>query len=96
MQYEMFMSRAQKGLNLEEGMFPQTVKTEMIPFEEYYNRVAARAELGRSHPVDSAKAVIKVLKQALSEGEFEGMADEPPLVYVPLLGQVGTSPVSAS
>ena len=132
MQYEAFITRAQKALSLEDRqrtveiveavlvtlarrlepaaradiaaqlggglkeMFPEGDEAELIPLEEYYNRVAARAELGRSDAVDSANEVIQVLKEALSEGEFEDLADELPRGYAPLLGHVEPSEVGAS
>lgn len=46
--------------------------------EEFYNRVSARAEIGRPDAIRQAKAVMAVLQEAVSAGEVQDVMAELP------------------
>lgn len=56
------------------------------PFDldEFYNRVSARADLGRPLAVECAQAVLKVLDEAVSAGEMADIRRELAPEYDPL------------
>lgn len=53
--------------------------------EEFYHRVAARSEVRRPAAVKHARAVIRVLQEAVSPGELRDILRELPDEYEPLL-----------
>jgi uncharacterized protein (DUF2267 family) len=61
--------------------------TRRFLLEEFYNRVAARADLRHSPAVRRTKAVMEVLRQAVSEGELEDIRAELPSEYGELFGK---------
>lgn len=64
--------------------------------EEFYNRVAARSEVGYPAAVKHSQAVIQVLGQAVSHGELRDVLRELPDEYGELLSGQPSGPVSPS
>jgi uncharacterized protein (DUF2267 family) len=64
--------------------------------EEFYNRVAARSEVGYPAAVKHSQAVIQVLKHAVSGGELRDVLRELPDEYEELLSGQPRGPVSPS
>lgn len=55
--------------------------------DEFYNRVAARADVGRGAAMERAKAVVAVLREAVPEGEWAHVIREMPDEYRELLAE---------
>ncbi|MFW6135430.1 MAG: DUF2267 domain-containing protein [Chloroflexota bacterium] len=55
--------------------------------EEFYDRVAARADVTRTGGVERARVVVAVLKEVLPEGEWEHIIEALPKEYRELLGE---------
>jgi uncharacterized protein (DUF2267 family) len=64
--------------------------------EEFYNRVAARSDVRYPAAVRHSQAVMRVLRQAVAEGELTDIFRELPQEYEELLTGVPRSPVSPS
>jgi len=64
--------------------------------EEFYHRVAARSEVRYPAAVKHSLAVVRVLKEAVSEGELQDILHELPDEYEELLSGRPRSPVSPS
>lgn len=47
------------------------LETEQFALEEFYNRVAARSDLGAPQAIEHAHVVIQVLQEAVSEGQLQ-------------------------
>lgn len=62
--------------------------------EEFYNRVAARAELGRPDAVKRSRAVMMVLKEAVTDGLLKQIREKLPAEYNELFGSEPLSPLS--
>jgi uncharacterized protein (DUF2267 family) len=58
--------------------------------EEFYNKVAARADVRYGQAVQRANAVMKVLRQAVSTGELADVLSELPEDYAKLFGELPT------
>ena len=67
---------------------PETSRQQVDRFslEEFYNRVSARADVGYPRAVSRSRAVMSVLKEAISGGEWEDLRSELPAEYSDLLG----------
>jgi len=65
-----------------------------LTLEEFYDRVAARADVTRTHGVELAKAVAGVLRDLLPEGEWDHIVAEMPKDYHGLLGVEPSEPAS--
>jgi len=65
-----------------------------LTLEEFYDRVAARADVTRTHGVERAKAVAAVLRELLPEGEWDHVIAEMPKEYHDLLGVEPPEPAS--
>ncbi len=64
--------------------------------EEFYNRVAARSDVGYPAAIKHSQAVIQVLKEAVSQGELRDVLRELPDEYEELLSGQPRGPVSPS
>ena len=64
--------------------------------EEFYNRVAARSDVGYPAAVKHSQAVVQVLKEAVSRGELRDVLRELPDEYDELLGSTIRGPASPS
>ncbi|MFO7918724.1 MAG: DUF2267 domain-containing protein [Anaerolineae bacterium] len=63
---------------------------------DFYNRVAARADVTQGPAVERAKAVVAVLREAVPEGEWAHVIREMPDEYDPLLkGEGGGMPATS-
>lgn len=62
--------------------------------DEFYNRVAARSDVGHPTAVKCTQAVMKTLREAVSEGELADIFRELPAEYEELLTGVPKSPAS--
>lgn len=45
--------------------------TARFPLEEFYNRVAARSDLGAPAAIEQASVVVQVLQEAITDGQLE-------------------------
>ena len=73
---------------LKDCLFRREEITRFI-IDEFYNRVSARADVGLPHAIEQAKAVIRVLREAISPGELEHILHELPKEYDELFGKRG-------
>ena len=64
--------------------------------EEFYNRVAARSEVGYPAAIKHSQAVIQVLREAVSRGELRDVLRELPDEYDELLSGQPRGPASPS
>jgi len=66
---------------------PETSRQRVDRFglEEFYNRVSARADLGYPQAVSGSRAVMTVLKEAISTGEWDDLRSERPSDHSALL-----------
>lgn len=64
--------------------------------EEFYNKVSARADVGYRDAVKLARAVVKVLQEAVSPGEIEDVLSTLPEDYRELFGRKPSGPASPS
>jgi len=64
--------------------------------EEFYHRVAARSDVRYPAAIRHSQAVIRVLKEAVSEGELQDILRELPDEYEELLSGRARSPASPS
>lgn len=55
--------------------------TQSFTFEDFYNRVQARAHVGFPDAVKGTRAVMRVLQDAISAGEMEDIFSELPSDY---------------
>ncbi len=53
-------------------------EVQRFSLQEFYNRVSARAEIGRPDAIIQTKAVMAVLQEAVSTGEVEDVMDALP------------------
>jgi uncharacterized protein (DUF2267 family) len=67
---------------------------ERFSLEEFYNRVAARADLGRPDAVKRSRAVMMVLQEAVTEGLLKPIRQRLPAEYNELFGSEPLSPLS--
>jgi len=67
---------------------------ERFSLEEFYNRVAARADLGRPDAVKRSRAVMMVLQEAVTEGLLKPIRQRLPAEYDELFGSEPHSPLS--
>jgi len=74
---------------------PELDRASVPPYslEEFHNRVAARADLGRPAAVRIARAVAVVLKEAIAPGELAHVLAELPAEFAQLFD--GSSPGTA-
>ncbi len=68
--------------------------TGCFTLEEFYDRVAARADVSRRGGVERATAVVAVLNDVLPEGEWEHIVEELPEPYLELMGERTARPGS--
>jgi uncharacterized protein (DUF2267 family) len=74
--------------DLNQYVEPRTTRQQVDQFslEEFYNRVSARLdELAYVETVERSQAVLAVLRQAVTAGEWSHIASELPLEYKPLI-----------
>jgi uncharacterized protein (DUF2267 family) len=64
--------------------------------EEFYQRVAARSEVRYPTAVKRSQAVMKVLREAVAQGELAHILQELPQEYEELLTGTPRSPVSST
>ncbi len=64
--------------------------------EEFYNRVAARSEVGYPAAIKHSQAVVQVLREAVSGGELRDVLRELPEEYEELLSGQPRGPASPS
>ncbi len=64
--------------------------------EEYYNRVAARADVGYPEAVTRSRAVMKVVGEAVTNGLVDKILEQLPGEYRELFGQEPQNPLSPS
>ena len=62
-------------------------ESQVFPVDEFFNRVSARANVRRAQAVDQARAVIEVLREAVSAGEIEDVRIELAPDYDVLFGE---------
>lgn len=67
-----------------------------LTLEEFYDRVAARANVRRTGGIERAQAVMGVLKDSLPIGEWEHLVKEMPKAYDALLGREPRRPGAPS
>lgn len=67
---------------------------ERYSLEEFYNRIRARAHVGYPEAVAGTRAVMAVLKDAVSRGEIDHILRQLPDEYEELFGQEPESPLS--
>lgn len=81
---------------LEEYVDSETTRpqTGCHTLEEFYDRVAARADVSRGGGVERARAVVSVLGDLLPEGEWEHIVEELPKPYGELLHERAPGPES--
>jgi uncharacterized protein (DUF2267 family) len=60
-------------------------RVQRLGLEDFYNRVAARAEVGHQQSVEQARAVMTVLHAALGDGAWEKLRAQFPPEYDDLL-----------
>jgi len=60
--------------------------TERYSLEEFYNRISARADVGYPEAVAGTRAVMAVLKEAVSRGEIDHILAQLPDDYEELFG----------
>lgn len=65
---------------------PQNTRRARITLDEFYNRVAARADIGYPAAVAQTNAVMAVLQEAVSAGEWADVRDELPSEFDVLWG----------
>ena len=70
--------------------------TERYSLEEFYNRISARADVGYPEAVAGTRAVMAVLKEAVSRGEIDHILAQLPDDYEELFGEEPESPLSPS
>lgn len=66
--------------------FQRRDEREIIPLDEFFNRVSARADLNLVQAQTYSKAVLEALHRALSEGEYFDMVEALPSEYAVWLG----------
>ncbi|MFP4164458.1 MAG: DUF2267 domain-containing protein [Chitinispirillaceae bacterium] len=64
--------------------------------EEYYNRVSARADMGYPEAVERSRAVMSVMREAITEGLVEKILDQLPPDFRELFGEEPQGPLSPS
>ena len=67
-----------------------------FPLEEFYQRVAARSEVRYPAAVKRSQAVMKVLREAVPQGELDDLFRDLPQEYAELLTGAPQSPASPS
>lgn len=75
---------AQLPHDLRECLLQRQDAQQPFDLDEFYNRVSARADMGRPQAVECALAVIKVLYEAVSAGEMADIQIELAPEYDPL------------
>ncbi len=63
-----------------------------LTLQEFYDRVGARAGVTRTHAIDQANVVARVLEENLPEGEWRHIIEEMPKEYHGLLGREPSGP----
>lgn len=69
---------------------------QQVSLEEFYNRVSARADVGYPEATEQAKAVIRVLQEAVSAGEIADVRAKLPDDYAELFGESPTGPAGST
>lgn len=64
--------------------------------EEYYNRVAARADVGYPEAVERSRTVMAVMREAVTEGLVDKILSQLPPDFRELFGQEPSGPFSPS
>jgi uncharacterized protein (DUF2267 family) len=75
---------------------PKHRKMEYLLLEEFYQRIADRADLGYQNAVKYAQAVARVLREAVAPGELDDILSGFPNEYRELFGQSPSGPLSPS
>jgi len=70
--------------------------TDRFLLEEFYNRVSARADLGYPEAVKQCQAVMAILREAISPGEWRDVLSELPGEFKELFGEKPPSSLSPS
>lgn len=67
---------------------PQTTRSDVDRFrvENFYLRVAGRADINRTEAVDQAQAVMSVLREAVTPAKWEDIRSDLPAGYEELFG----------
>ena len=89
-----FKSQLPKELQsaLYERRPPENARQARVPLEAFYNRVRARADIGFPAAIAQTKAVIAVLQEAVSAGEWADVMDELPSEYNALFEEAPSGP----
>ena len=69
---------AQLPRELKEYVLARADVTDRYQLEEFYNRVGARADLKYTDAVERTRQVMSVLREAISEGEWNNIVDSLP------------------
>lgn len=69
---------------------------ERFSLEEFYNRVAARADLGRPDAVKRSRVVMMVLMEAVTDGLLKPIRERLPAEYNELFGNEPLSPLAST
>jgi uncharacterized protein (DUF2267 family) len=76
--------------------FPKGQRMEYLSLEEFYKRVADRADAGFQNAVRYSEAVARVLREAVAQGELDDILDGLPAEYQELFGKKPAGPLSPS
>ena len=72
-------------MNTRAGPEQNRQSTDRMELQDFYNRVSARADLGFQQAVRQSRAVMTVLRAAVSEGAWESLRAQFPSQYDDLL-----------
>lgn len=86
---------AQLPNELKQYLFKRQV-TDRFSLEEFYERVSARSDVRYHHAVEQARAVMAVLREAISPGELKDILSKLSDDYGELFGEKPLSPLSPS
>ncbi len=68
--------------------------TDRFDLEVFYDRVGARADIGYAQAVARTRAVMKVLREAIAQGEIDHILSELPEEFEEAFGKEPESPIS--
>jgi uncharacterized protein (DUF2267 family) len=84
---------AQLPRELKEYVLARADVTDRYQLEEFYNRVGARADLKYTDAMERTRQVMSVLRESISEGEWNNLVDSlPGREYGPLFGEASSGP----
>jgi uncharacterized protein (DUF2267 family) len=77
-------------------LLPKHQHMKYLLLEEFYRRIADRADISFHHAVKYAEAVARVIREAVAPGELEDILSVFPDEYNELFGRKPASPLSPS